>query len=279
MRVIRSKAELRKIIKGVKGKRLIGLVPTMGYLHQGHLSLVRIARRRSQFLVVSIYVNPTQFGPGEDFKEYPRDLDHDLTLLEKEKVDLVFAPDDLYEKDHSTYVVEEKLAQGLCGRHRPGHFRGVTTVVTKLFNLIEPDLAVFGTKDFQQAKVIRRMVRDLDFDIEIILGPTIREPDGLAISSRNEYLTGDERRQATVLYRSLKEAKKMIEAGVRDPETIREKMAGMIEAGSGDIDYIEIVDPDSLDPITKIKDHALIALAVRIGRTRLIDNLLWETKR
>ncbi|RKX70022.1 pantoate--beta-alanine ligase [candidate division WOR-3 bacterium] len=276
MIVIREKDKLREIIRKVKGEKKIGFVPTMGYLHEGHLSLIRLARERCEFLVVSIYVNPTQFGPEEDYQEYPRDLARDLELLQREGVDLVFAPDNLYNPDHSTFVVEEELSQYLCGPFRPGHFRGVTTVVTKLFHLIEPDLAVFGAKDYQQAKIIERMVRDLDFDVELLIGPTIREGDGLAMSSRNEYLNPEERKRAIVLYRSLIRARELIEGGEKDPEVITDQMSKMIEREGGKIEYIEIVDPESLQPLKRIEGSALIALAVRIGKTRLIDNLLYR---
>lgn len=274
MTVVRKKTKLRQIIKDVKGKKVIGFVPTMGYLHEGHLSLIRIAKKKSDFLVVSIFVNPTQFGPDEDYKDYPRDLDRDLKLLKKEGVDLVFAPDeDIYKPNHSTYVIEQDLSRNLCGRSRPSHFQGVTTVVAKLFDLVNPDLSVFGAKDYQQAQIVKRMIRDLDFDIEVVIGPTIREDDGLAMSSRNEYLSPEEREKATVLYKSLKVAKRMVDRGVNDSEQIRHTIASMIDEVGGEINYIEIVDPDFLVPLARIKGEAIIALAVKFGNTRLIDNI------
>lgn len=278
MKVIREKKDLRRVIRNIKGKRKIGLVPTMGYLHEGHLSLVRIGRQKSDYLVVSIFVNPTQFGPDEDLKDYPRDLNRDLELLSEEGVNLVFAPsdDEMYKADHSTFVDEEKLSQNLCGRFRTDHFRGVATIVVKLFNLITPDLVVFGLKDYQQARIIERIVRDLDYDIEIVAGPTIRESDGLALSSRNEYLSPDERKRAVVLYRSLKQAEKMIRDGIESPEQIYQKMREMIKEAGGRIEYVEIVDPVLLRPLDRIEEKTLIALAVRFGKSRLIDNLVVE---
>ncbi len=257
-----------------KGK-IIGFVPTMGYLHEGHLRLVRIARKKSDLCVVSIFVNPLQFGPKEDFKEYPRDIKRDKKLLEKEGVDILFYPEEkeMYPDDFSTYVKVEGLTEGLCGRSRPGHFQGVTTVVTKLFNSVLPHFAVFGEKDAQQALVIKRMVRDLNMPIKIIVAPTVREKNGLAMSSRNVYLSPKEREEATVLYRSLLKAKEMIERGERNSNVIIGKMREMIEETSGKIDYIAIVDTKDLKEMEVIKGEVLIALAVYFSKARLIDNI------
>jgi len=253
----------------------IALVPTMGYLHEGHLSLVRLARKAADVLVVSIFVNPAQFGPSEDFKDYPRDMKKDLELCEKEKVDIVFSPktEDIYPGGYSTYVTEERLSRGLCGATRPGHFRGVATVVTKLFNIVAPDVAFFGQKDYQQSLLIRKMTEDLNLPVKIEVGPIVREEDGLAMSSRNDYLDPGERREALCLYRSLRIAEEMIEAGERNSEEIRRSMKEIIETeSSARIDYIEIVDGRTLQPRHRIEDNTLIALAVFVGRTRLIDN-------
>ncbi len=255
----------------------IGLVPTMGYLHEGHLSLVRRARADNDWVVVSIFVNPIQFGPNEDLANYPRDFDRDRQLLEAEGVDLIFAPtiEEMYPSGSLTFVeVGGNLTKGLCGASRPGHFRGVTTVVSKLFNIILPHRAYFGQKDAQQLAVIQRMVADLNFDIEIVPMPIVREPDGLAMSSRNRYLTSEERRSATALYRSLQLAKRLIENGERDTARIIAAMRNLIgQEKPARIDYIEIVGSNSLEPIEQVHGEILIALAVFIGGTRLIDNV------
>ena len=256
----------------------IGLVPTMGFLHEGHLSLVRQARADSNFVVVSIFVNPSQFGPAEDFDTYPRDFDRDCRLLEAEGVDLLFAPavEEMYPKGNTTFVeVTGNLTKGLCGASRPGHFRGVTTVVSKLFNVVGPHRAYFGQKDAQQLAVIKRLASDLNWGIEIVGMPIIREADGLAMSSRNRKLTPEERRSATLLYRALQLAKARIEAGERNAE----RVMGIIREIIGKeklarIDYIEIVSLNDFEPVNQIEGEILIALAVFIGETRLIDNLL-----
>jgi|UniRef100_A0A7C3UUP5 pantoate--beta-alanine ligase len=277
MRVVRKIRTMQSLAKEAKRKgKVIGFVPTMGYLHEGHLSLVRIARKRSDLCVVSIFVNPLQFGPKEDFKEYPRDIKRDKKLLAKEKVDILFYPDEkeMYPDNYATYIKVERLTEGLCGRSRPGHFQGVTTVVGKLFNIVMPDISVFGQKDAQQAFVIKRMVRDLNLPVKIIVAPTVREKDGLAMSSRNIYLTPKEREEAVVLYRSLMMAKEMIEKGERNPNLIIGKMREMIEETSGKIDYISIVDTKELREVDLIKGEVLIALAVYFGKARLIDNII-----
>ncbi len=282
MKIVRDIAEMQQLAETYRqeGKR-IGFVPTMGYLHEGHLSLMRQARPRCDVLVVSIFVNPTQFGPNEDFERYPRDFERDERLCRQEGVDVVFYPtaEAMYPQPYRTYVNVEQLTETMCGASRPGHFRGVTTVVTKLFHIVKPHLAVFGQKDYQQSLVIRQMVRDLNFDITIVVAPIVREADGLAMSSRNNYLTQEERQQALVLYRSLRKAEELIEQGEQDAARILEAMQQII-AGAPDarIDYIVIVDGDTLEPVTRVKDNTVIALAVFIGNTRLIDNTIIREK-
>jgi pantoate--beta-alanine ligase len=249
----------------------------MGALHDGHLSLVRAARARCDAVAVSIFVNPTQFGPQEDFSKYPRNLERDCELLERERVDAVFAPavEEIYPAGAITWVTVENMSERLCGRSRPGHFRGVTTVVAKLFHIVEPDVAFFGQKDAAQVAIIRRMVRDLNFGVEIEVCPIVREPDGLALSSRNTYLNAEERKAALVLYRSLNRAQNLFDKGERDSQKLTS--AGKQEFATepaARLDYFEVVDPDSLEPIEKISASALIAVAGFVGRTRLIDNLV-----
>ncbi|UCD05204.1 MAG: pantoate--beta-alanine ligase [candidate division WOR-3 bacterium] len=275
MRVVKRIAQVRKIIASAKRRgKTVGLVPTMGYLHEGHLSLVRLARRRCGFLVVSIFVNPTQFGPREDFGRYPRDLKRDLRLLKKEKVDLVFNPSvhEIYTEGHQTYVEVVDWSKIMCGASRPIHFRGVTTVVLKLFNILEPDIAVFGSKDFQQAVIIEKMVRDLDLSVKVVTGKIVREKDGLAMSSRNKYLSKDQRKNAVVLYNSLKWLRQAYIKGLRDPKLAIKKMASMIKGKNGKVDYIVFVDKNTLEPVKKLRKGTLVALAVFFGKTRLIDN-------
>ena len=257
-----------------KGKT-IGFVPTMGYLHEGHLSLVRESRKSADVTVVSIFVNPLQFGPQEDFRRYPRDPERDAALLEKEGVDILFLPEnrEMYPEGYRTSVEVAGLQEKLCGRSRPGHFRGVATVVLKLFNIVRPDYAFFGQKDAQQVVILQKMVQDLNADMEIRAMPIIREPDGLAMSSRNAYLSAEERRAALVLSSSLGEARRMFENGERAAGPIRERLSSAIAAESlARIDYVEIVDPSSLEPVERIDGEALVALAVYIGKTRLMDN-------
>jgi len=258
-----------------QGKK-IGLVPTMGFLHEGHLSLIDIAKKSSDVVVVSIFVNPAQFGPNEDYNGYPKDLTRDEKLLEERKVDILFIPSlkDTYTNDYKTYVEVEKLSRVLCGRSRPVHFRGVTTIVAKLFNMVRPDIAVFGEKDTQQAIIIKRMVKDLNFPVKIITGPTIRERDGLAVSSRNTYLSESEREDAPVLYQALLLAKNLIENGERDVNKIISSMKGLIQTKKRvKIDYISIVRKDTLESASRIQGEVLIALAVWFGKARLIDNI------
>ncbi len=255
----------------------VGLVPTMGALHEGHLSLVRAAKAQCDAVVVSIFVNPLQFGPNEDLTNYPRTFERDCELLQKEDVDFVFAPsvEEVYPQNATTYVTVDGLTDKLCGRSRPGHFRGVTTVVTKLFNIVEPHLAFFGQKDAAQVAIIRRMVRDLNFGIDIIVCPIVREPDGLAMSSRNGYLNPQERKSALVLYRALQEVQRQFENGGRNPQAlIASGKKVMAEESGVRLDYFEIVDPDTLEAIKAIEGPALVAVAAFPGTTRLIDNLL-----
>ena len=269
-------AETRDRIRQARAEgKSIGLVPTMGFFHEGHLSLMRQAREDNDFVVVSLFVNPIQFGPSEDFRDYPRDLDRDARVTEEVGVDLIFNPsvEEMYREGHNTYVAVRKLTEGLCGASRPGHFLGVTTVVLKLLNIIQPDRAYFGQKDYQQLKVIERMVRDLDVPVEIVPMAIIREPDGLAMSSRNSYLNPDERKAALVLCKSLAYGQELLNQGVISGEELRRKVEEFIEKEPlAKIDYVAVVDPEDLDSLVEIEDKALLALAVRIGKTRLIDN-------
>ena len=268
---------MQKICGELKRKgRTIGFVPTMGYLHEGHLSLVRIAKRKSDVLVASVFVNPTQFGPKEDFGRYPRDLGRDKLLLDKEGCDFIFAPrmKDMYPEGYSTYVNVDKIAHKLEGAERPGHFRGVTTIVANLFNIVQPDVAVFGKKDAQQAVILKKMVDDLNYGIKIIIAPTVRERDGLALSSRNKYLYKEERKQATVLYEALQEAKRLVGKGERSANKIIVRMRNLVKKQhSARLDYIAITDACTLELLNKLKGEVLISLAVRFGKTRLIDNI------
>ena len=257
--------------------RCIGLVPTMGALHEGHRSLMQAARAECDDLVVSIFVNPTQFGPGEDYQRYPRDEEADLAICREESVDAVFLPtaDDMYPAGDATRVTVGKVTEGLCGPRRPGHFDGVATVVAKLFNIVQPHKSYFGQKDAQQAVVIRRMTRDLCWPMEIVVCPTVREPDGLALSSRNAYLTPEQRRQACVLYRALRLARERIGADSCDTAELTAELGRLIEAaGPCEIEYIEVVDADTLEPRTVAHGRCLVALSVRIGPARLIDNII-----
>jgi pantoate--beta-alanine ligase len=259
-----------------RGRRL-GFVPTMGALHEGHLSLVRAAKARCDVVAASIFVNPTQFGPTEDFSKYPRSFERDRELLEKEGVKLLFAPsvEEMYPRDAVTFVTVEGLSERLCGKSRPGHFRGVTTVVAKLFHITQPDLAFFGQKDAAQVAIIRRMVRDLNLGVEIVVCPIVREADGLAMSSRNAYLSPAQRRSALVLSRSLAQVKKLLEQGERSTAKLgaagRQGFAG---EPSVRLDYLEVVDPNTLEPVEHINRPALVAVAAFVGGTRLIDNIV-----
>jgi pantoate--beta-alanine ligase len=264
--------------QGREGKT-IAFVPTMGALHQGHLSLLREGRRRADRLILSIYVNPTQFGPTEDLGSYPRDLDGDLKKAREEGVDAVFLPTDqvMYAENYRTYVTVEDLAQSLCGQRRPTHFRGVATVVIKLFNIVTPDVAIFGEKDFQQLVLIRQMTRDLNLPVEIVGCPIVREKDGLAMSSRNAYLSPKEREAARSLLRSLNVAQALVDNGQTDSGTIIKEVQTTIESTKlARIDYVKLVDPDTLKDLAKFKAPALLAIAAFVGRARLIDNILFS---
>jgi len=257
----------------------IGFVPTMGFLHEGHLSLMRKAREENHALVVSIFVNPTQFGPGEDYASYPRDLEMDASLCQEVGCDVLFTPgaDEMYPQGNVTTVSVSGLTETLCGASRPGHFDGVTTVVSKLFNIVRPHRAYLGLKDYQQYRVILRMVQDLNMNINIIGLTTIREEDGLAMSSRNAYLYDDERSGALSLSRSLEAAREMVREGIRDPRAIEEKVTGIIESEpTNRIDYVSVVNADDLAPLSTIEDRTLLALAVFVGDARLIDNAVLE---
>jgi pantoate--beta-alanine ligase len=257
----------------------VGLVPTMGYLHEGHLSLVRRARQDCDHVVVSIFVNPAQFGPREDLSKYPRDLDRDLSLLEPLGVDLVWMPTDeiMYPPNYQTWVDVETITRHLEGAMRPGHFRGVTTVVAKLFNAVQPHKAYFGQKDAQQAAVIRQMTRDLSYPIEIVVCPIVREPDGLAMSSRNVYLDPEQRKAATVLSRALRAAQESYEAGERDAETLRGKMKEVLAREPlANVQYVSCADYDTLEELDTVTGKALLSMAVFVGKTRLIDNVILE---
>lgn len=282
MEVITSAAEMTALSRELRrtGKRA-GFVPTMGALHQGHLSLVRTARAQSDVVTASIFVNPMQFGPNEDFARYPRSLESDCALLAAEKTDYVFCPsvEEMYPSGASAWVAVEGISDKLDGRSRPGHFRGVTTVVAKLFNIVQPDLAFFGQKDAAQASIIRKMVRDLNFDVEIVVCPIVREPDGLAMSSRNAYLSATERRHATVLYRALMRVQLLADQGERDSARLAAAGKDVI-AGEPSVrlDYFEIVNPDTLDKVPNTASGALVAVAAHVGSTRLIDNIVLHGK-
>jgi pantoate--beta-alanine ligase len=279
-KVVATVAQLRdEVTAARRAGKTIGLAPTMGALHEGHLSLVRAAKAECGYTVVSIYVNPSQFGPNEDLAKYPRTLENDLALLAGCGVDLVFAPDnaEMYQPGHAAWVDVGSAAEPLEGVFRPGHFRGVATVVLKLFNMVQPDAAYFGQKDFQQALVIRRMAADLDVPVAVHVCPIVREPDGLAMSSRNRYLSPAARQRALVLWKSLQRAGELVEQGHCDTEAIAAQMRAMIEtAEDARIDYIALVDPETLQPVKTITGRTLAALAVKIENTRLIDNCLLE---
>lgn len=283
MDIINDPKEIQELTSRLKcSGKIISLVPTMGYFHAGHLSLMKWARENSDIVFVSLFVNPTQFGPKEDYNSYPRDFERDTKMAQEVGVDYIFAPekDVIYEPDHGTWVSVPKLAQYLCGKSRPGHFQGVCTIVLKLFNLVNPHLAIFGKKDYQQFVIIKKMVKDLNVPVEIIGRPIVREIDGLAMSSRNSYLTQDERKQAANIYLGLKKACEWTKNGVRDSETIISRLSEcyMEHIPSGEIDYIEIVDPTDLTPVKTIDKEAILAVAIYLGKARLIDNILLEVK-
>ena len=282
MKIYKKIDEIKEESRKLKATgKFIGFVPTMGFFHEGHLSLVRESVKKTDCTVVSIFVNPTQFGPREDFKSYPRNLEKDLETLEKEGIDYVFVPDnkEIYPEGYRTYVEVHDLQDKLCGESRPGHFRGVCTVVLKFFNIIKPDVSFFGQKDAQQAIILKKMVRDLNLDIKIEVLPIVRDKDGLALSSRNYYLDNDGRKAALCLFKSLKSAREMIMNGEKKAEKIKRRMKEIIQSEPlAKIDYIEIVDMDNLEHMGKIEDEALVALAAFIGNARLIDNMIVNVK-
>jgi pantoate--beta-alanine ligase len=277
MKIVETIDDMRKLRQQLTEP--VGLVPTMGYLHEGHLALVRQARAENPSVVVSIFVNPTQFGPQEDFNSYPRDTKRDLALLEKEGTDVVFMPSvaEMYPEQFSSWVEVGKVAERLEGASRPGHFRGVTTVCAKLFNIVQPTRAYFGQKDAQQAVVIKKMVADLNMNLEIVTVPTVREPDGLAMSSRNTYLNPEERQAAVVLYQALSLAQKLWTQGEKDAHRLREEMRALIQKQPlATIDYVSVADAETLDELDTVNPPALVSLAVKIGKTRLIDNIILQ---
>ena len=280
MRVVSTVQEVREAVADLKrDHKTLGFVPTMGALHEGHFSLVRASRESDDHTAVSIFVNPLQFGENEDLDRYPRDLEGDTARLEAEGAHLVFTPgpEILYGPGFCTYVDVEGMTEGLCGRHRPGHFRGVTTVVTKLFNLVQPNRAYFGLKDFQQAMVLRRMAADLDMAVDVVLCPTVREADGLAMSSRNQGLSGEGRAQALALSRGLNAAREAFDAGERDAARLLEAARQILEAGPGvQVQYVELVGVDTLKPVVRVEETAVLAMAAYVEGIRLIDNMILE---
>jgi pantoate--beta-alanine ligase len=278
LRICKTIENMRSACRAARGSgKRLGFVPTMGALHEGHISLVRAAKASCDLVAASIFVNPTQFGPNEDLAKYPRDFERDRDLLQKAGVELLFAPsiEEMYPPGAVTWVTVEELSSRLDGRSRPGHFRGVTTVVAKLFHIVQPDAAFFGQKDAAQLAIIRRMVRDLDFSVEVVACPIMREPDGLAMSSRNAYLDPLQRKQALVLHRSLTRVKKLWDAGERDAAKLAAVgRAEVAQENSVRLDYFEIVDAQSLEPVENVAEGALVAVAAYVGPTRLIDNLV-----
>ena len=281
MEVARTIEEIRACVGAARSAgKTVALVPTMGALHAGHISLMKAAGRRCQYIVVSIFVNPTQFGPGEDLDAYPRPFERDLEICREHGADAVFAPspEQMYGRQRLTWVTVEKLTEPLCGRSRPGHFRGVTTVCAKLFNIVGADVAFFGQKDAQQALVIRRMVADLNMPLEIVVCPTVREPDGLAVSSRNQYLSVQERQAAPVIYKSLCRCAELIRGGQTDAARLVEAMRGLLgQVASFEIEYVSVLDAENLDEIEHVEGRVLAAIAGRLGSTRLIDNIVVDT--
>lgn len=275
MQIVTTPSEMQSAAQTLHREgKTIGFVPTMGFLHEGHLSLMQLAREKADVVVASIFVNPTQFGPNEDLDAYPRDFERDEKLCRETGVDLLFypSPENMHLAGHSTWVTEDSLTGVLCGATRPGHFRGVCTVVAKLLNMVLPDFMVLGEKDAQQLRVLRRMVRDLNFPVNIVPGPTVREADGLAMSSRNKYLTPAERAEAVCLFRSLEKARELFAGGERSAHILKQAIREVIEKTSGTVDYIEIVDNNSMESFQILEKPALVALAVKFSGARLIDN-------
>ncbi len=281
MRIVHTVREMQQISEGLRaGDKRIGLVPTMGYLHEGHLALVRKARELADTVVVSIFVNPIQFGPKEDLASYPRDFERDRGLLEREGTDIIFFPEvpEMYPEGFSTYVEVRGLGDHLCGLRREGHFVGVATVVAKLFNAVKPHLAVFGQKDYQQLKIIQRMVRDLNMAVDVIGLPTVREAGGLAMSSRNAYLSEGDREKALLIHASMEKVKAMVRSGERNAGVLKGEARKVLESEDGiDIEYVDICDRETLEDVAVIGDTALFAVALRVGKTRLIDNTILES--
>jgi len=277
MKVVKTVKEMQALADSLRKEKRIGFVPTMGYLHEGHLALVKKARELADVVVVSIFVNPIQFGPTEDLSRYPRDFDRDASLLEAEKTDIIFFPEaaDVYPEGYSTYVEVKGLEDYLCGRTRKGHFLGVTTVVNKLFNIVKPHFAVFGQKDYQQLLVIEKMVRDLNMDLTIVPHPTVREKDGLAMSSRNTYLSPEERERALLISASIRRAEELFKEGERNVSVLKGEVTRLLGSRGGiDIEYASFTDANTLQELEKIEGRALLAIACRVGKTRLIDNTI-----
>lgn len=278
MQTARTITEIRALVAQARAAgKTVGLVPTMGALHVGHASLIDLAATRCDYVVVSIFVNPTQFGPNEDFERYPRPFEKDVEVCKTHGAHAIFAPTpaEMYPRTNLTWVTVEKVTEPLCGRSRPGHFRGVATVCTKLFNIVGPDAAFLGQKDAQQVAVIRRMVADLNMPLEIVVCPTVREPDGLAISSRNQYLSSQERRQAPVIHRALRRCEELVESGEQNASVIVEAMLKVLgETPALQVEYVSLVDAESLEAVDRVKGRVLVAIAARLGSTRLIDNIV-----
>ena len=278
MQIAETIKSIRQIVANARAQgKSIALVPTMGSLHAGHISLIDAAVKQCDFVVVSIFVNPTQFGPNEDLDQYPRDLETDAKICENANASAVFAPavNEIYTEKNITWVTVTKLTENLCGKSRPTHFRGVTTVCAKLFNIVTPDKAFFGQKDAQQAIVIERMARDLNFPLEIVICPTVREPDGLAMSSRNKFLTEDQRKDALLIYKALQQCEKMVSRREHNCQNLIRQMREILESSPRlDVEYISIVDPLTVQDIDEIADNALVAIAAKIAATRLIDNII-----
>ncbi len=278
MRVVESIKGMQDLSESLRRQgKVIAFVPTMGYFHKGHLKLFEEGGKRGDVLVVSLFVNPIQFGKGEDFETYPRDFERDKGLAEEAGVDVLFTPsaEEMYPEGFQTYVTVERVTKNLCGAFRPGHFKGVTTVVAKLFNIVKPHIAIFGEKDYQQLVTVRRMVKDLNMDVEVVGVPTVREDDGLAMSSRNTYLSPEERKAATLLYRALKEGERLYREGERNGRNIVKAVESVLRRESLiRIEYVKVCDPETIEDLETIEERALLALAARIGKARLIDNLL-----
>jgi pantoate--beta-alanine ligase len=279
MQVITSIEKMQDYANNLRHEgKTIGFVPTMGAIHEGHLALIKQARKESDVLVVSIFINPIQFGEGEDYERYPRNFERDKQLLEEEGVDIIFYPtvEKMYKKSYLTYVNVEKLSEYLCGKYRKNHFRGVATVICKLFNIVKPHKAYFGEKDYQQSLIIKKLVEDLNYDIKIEVLPTVRNQEGLAFSSRNLYLTEAESKKATIIYKALNKAKAMLNSNLKDVKLIKAELIPLIQQEGLTVQYLEICDPETLEPLEKVEDKALIAIAAYLGNTRLIDNIVWK---